>query len=184
MNPALPLNKLIILKMLDDVDFPLTNSQITEFMVSFHYAEYFDVQETLSDLKASHLVVEEDIHHSTHYHITETGEQTLNYYKYLLPDSFVSNITKYFNDNKISLRNKVSVVTGYAPISSGEYAVHCQILEKGLPIFDMTIHAPDQEVAETMCFNFEKEQANIYSDILMKLILESESPTPTSSESN
>lgn len=172
MNPALPLNKLIILKMLDEVDFPLTNSQITEFMVSFHYAEYFAVQETFADLTASRLVVEEDIHHSTHYHITEKGEQTLEYYKHLLPDSFLTNITTYFKENHIELRNKVSVVTGYAPISSGEYAVHCQILEKGLPIFDMTIHAPDQEAAETMCFNFEKEQANIYSDVLMKLIME------------
>ena len=41
------LYKLIVLYMLDKVDFPLTTSQISEFILDKGYTTYFRLQETL-----------------------------------------------------------------------------------------------------------------------------------------
>ena len=41
MTDALTLYKLIILYMLDKVDFPLTNSQLSEFILDKGYTDYF-----------------------------------------------------------------------------------------------------------------------------------------------
>ena len=45
MADTLSLYKLIILKMLEQVEYPLTNSQITEFILDKEYTNYFTVQQ-------------------------------------------------------------------------------------------------------------------------------------------
>ena len=42
--------KLIVLYMLDQVDFPLTNTQISNFMLDKDYTTYFTVQKAISEL--------------------------------------------------------------------------------------------------------------------------------------
>ena len=50
MADTLSLYKLIILKMLEQVEYPLTNSQITEFILDKEYTNYFTVQQALSEM--------------------------------------------------------------------------------------------------------------------------------------
>ena len=46
------LYKLIIMHMLNKVEFPLTNSQISQFFLENEYTNYFTVQKSLSELIA------------------------------------------------------------------------------------------------------------------------------------
>ena len=57
MAEAFTLYKLIILYMLDKVDFPLTNSQISEFVLDKGYTDYFKLQQALSELADGGLIV-------------------------------------------------------------------------------------------------------------------------------
>ena len=50
MSETFTLYKLIILYMLDKVDFPLTNAQISEFILNKGYTTYFKLQQALSEL--------------------------------------------------------------------------------------------------------------------------------------
>ena len=56
MAEAFTLYKLIILYMLDKVDFPLTNSQISEFVLDKGYTDYFKLQQALSELADGGLI--------------------------------------------------------------------------------------------------------------------------------
>ena len=44
------LYKLMIMHMLNKVEFPLTNSQISQFFLENEYTNYFTVQKSLSEL--------------------------------------------------------------------------------------------------------------------------------------
>ena len=68
MAEAFKLYKLIILYMLDKVDFPLTNSQISEFILNEGYTTYFKLQQALSELLDSGFIREESTHTRTFYH--------------------------------------------------------------------------------------------------------------------
>lgn len=57
MADTLSLYKLIILKMLEQVEYPLTNSQITEFILDKEYTNYFTVQQALSEMDETGLVM-------------------------------------------------------------------------------------------------------------------------------
>ena len=50
MTQTFTLYKLIVLYMLEKVDFPLTTSQISEFILDKGYTTYFKLQETLSEM--------------------------------------------------------------------------------------------------------------------------------------
>ena len=50
MAEPLTLYKLIILYMLKKVDFPLTNAQISEFVLDQEYTTYFTLQQAISEL--------------------------------------------------------------------------------------------------------------------------------------
>ena len=57
MAEPITIYKLTILNMLDKVDFPLTNTQISNFFLEQDYTDYFRVQQVLSDLEdASHSI--------------------------------------------------------------------------------------------------------------------------------
>ena len=55
MASSFKLYKLIILYMLDKVDFPLTNSQVSEFILDEGYTTYFKLQQAISELSAKNL---------------------------------------------------------------------------------------------------------------------------------
>ena len=63
--------KLTILNMLDKVDFPLTNTQISNFFLEQDYTDYFRVQQVISDLVDADLIHAESTHSNTQYTITD-----------------------------------------------------------------------------------------------------------------
>ena len=69
------LYKLMLLYMLNKVNFPLTNSQMTDFMVNKNYTSYFVVQESLNDLISLEYVKSENFHSKTQYQITKSGSR-------------------------------------------------------------------------------------------------------------
>ena len=56
MSEPLTLYKLIILYMLEKVDFPLTNAQISGFILDKGYTTYFHLQQAISELIDSELI--------------------------------------------------------------------------------------------------------------------------------
>ena len=73
MNETFTLYKLIILYMLDKVDFPMTTSQISEFILDQGYTNYFTLQQALADMVDSDLLRVENTHNRTLYHLTKNG---------------------------------------------------------------------------------------------------------------
>ena len=59
---VLTLYKLMVLYMLNKVDFPLTNSQISEFILDKGYTNYFSLQQAIHDLSDTELIRTEQIH--------------------------------------------------------------------------------------------------------------------------
>ena len=51
LSDPITLYKLMILYMLDHVNFPLTNSQLTDFFLDHEYTTYFTLQQALNELK-------------------------------------------------------------------------------------------------------------------------------------
>ena len=86
MSEPLTLYKLIILYMLEKVDFPLTNAQISGFVLDKGYTNYFHLQQAISELIDSKLIQDKTVRNTSYYEITERGQKTLSYFEDQISD--------------------------------------------------------------------------------------------------
>ena len=121
------LYKLIILYMLDRVDFPLTNSQISSFLLDRGYTNYFTLQQAFSELEEANLVKPQTIRNTTQFQLTKSGREALGYFCDRIPNAIQEEADQYLQEHKIELRNEVSVTADYYRTTAKEYAVHCVI---------------------------------------------------------
>ena len=67
------LYKLMNLYMLHQVNFPLTNAQLSNFFLDREYTTYFTLQQALNELLDAGLVKKETMRNSSRYEITKEG---------------------------------------------------------------------------------------------------------------
>ena len=170
MAESFKLYKLIVLYMLDKVDFPLTNSQISEFILDEGYTTYFKLQQAISELAQSGFIREECTHSRTFLHLTEEGEETIHYFKGDISPAIQKDINDFLKDKKYDLKNEVSVKTDYYRTPAGEYAVQCQVLEQNAPLIDLTLTVPSEEEAQTISGNWAKKNQELYALIMEHLL--------------
>ena len=146
--------KLTILNMLDKVDFPLTNTQISDFFLEQEYTDYFRVQQVLNDLADSGLIRTESTHSNTQYYITAAGHDTI----------------AYFEKNKMALRTVNSIIADYYKTPNQDYAVRCQFRVHDTNLIDLTLTVKNKEQAEAICNNWKKQNEDVYAYLMDILI--------------
>ncbi|MDO4321346.1 MAG: DUF4364 family protein [Lachnospiraceae bacterium] len=164
------LYKLIILYMLQKVDFPLTHSQISEFILERGYTTYFTLQSVISELIESEMIRQETILNSSYYSLTESGGEALHYFQNRISKPIREEIDQYINDNKMQLRDEVSVIADYYKNTANEYSVHCVVKEKYSNPIDLTITVPDEAQAKAVCRNWKQRCQQVYEHVMKELL--------------
>ncbi len=164
------LYRVMILYMLDKVEYPLTSTQITDFILEKGYTNYFTVQETLSDLRTSELVTAESTHNNTRYRLTEEGKQSLDFFHDKISPEIKEEIDAYFRENNFKLKQETSVYADYFKAAGPGYQVHCVIKNIDTPVLDLTLTVQSAEQAKAICANWNTENADVYA-MLMDLLL-------------
>lgn len=170
MAEPLTLYKLIILYMLDKVNFPLTNSQISEFILDKGYTTYFHIQEAINQLIDSELLEMSTVRNSSRYRITPKGEETIHYFQNEISPEIQEEIIEFFNFHAYELRNEVSTIADYYKKNADEYEVRCQVIERQSYLIDMTLTVPTKEAATTICSRWQEKSQEIYAHIMGELL--------------
>lgn len=164
------LYKLIILYMLKKVEFPLTNSQISAFILEEQYTDYFTLQETLSDMVESKLLETQTIRNSTHYSVTDLGNETLEYFGHQISSGIQADVERYLKKNRIQLRNENAVIADYHKNTAGEFTVRLQVKEKEDFLIDLSLTVPLEQQAIILCDNWKKKNVEIYKYLMKELM--------------
>ena len=163
MADTLSLYKLIILKMLEQVEYPLTNSQITEFILDKEYTNYFTVQQALSEMDETGLVNVTTKRNNSLYHITDAGKNTLEFFGNKISDAILTDIHNYLEEHKIAIPD-------YFVGNNGEYVVRCRVREQDSNLIDLTFQVPSKKQAESACSHWAEKSQNIYATIMKELL--------------
>ncbi len=163
--------KLTILNMLDMVDFPLTNAQISQFFLEQEYTDYFRVQQVLSDLSDAGLIRAATTHQNTQYAITAAGRETLYFFRDKISDAIEHDTVAYLEKNRFELRSVNSVLADYYRTPNRDYAVRCQLRGREADVIDLTLTVKSREQAEAICGNWKKKNEDVYS-YLMDMLLQ------------
>lgn len=162
--------KLMILTLLKESDHPLSGTQLSDFFLAKEYTGYFTVQEALHELDENAFIKKEPTHNNTHYSITPAGTDMLRFFSDKLSAGIREDIREYLNANQLSIRETAAVLADYYKAPGDQYAVRCQLREKGNSRIDLTITVPNRELAEAICDNWKQQNEQVY-EYLMDLLV-------------
>ena len=129
LTEPMTLYKLMNLYMLKQVNFPLSNAQLTSFFTEHEYTTYFTLQQALNELEEAGLIHKEASHSSTRYEITKEGEETLNFFGKNISPAIVEDMDQYLKENKFRLREEVGTTADFYKGTNQDYIVHCEVRE-------------------------------------------------------
>lgn len=170
MSDTLTLYKLIILRMLSQIDSPLTNAQISEFILEKEYTNYFTLQQVLSELEETGHVTMSSSHNSSIYHITDTGRDTLHYLGDKVPDAICKDIEEYLEQNHLKIRDSLSTTADFFPGNGQNYLVRCQVREQDSTLIDLTLSVPSRKEAVSVCDHWKGKSQEIYAYVMERLL--------------
>ena len=163
------LYKIIILYMLEKVNFPLSNNQITNFFLDHGYTSYFHVQQTIHELLESKLMEEKKQGTSTCYQTTEEGRTTLSYFEKKISDEIREEINTSLKENDYEMRNANSIKAEYYRTPEQEYVVQCQVREKKTILINLELTVPTEDIAKSFCSHWTKKNQEIYAYLMETL---------------
>ena len=164
------LYKMIILYMLKKVTFPLSNSQITNFLLDHEYTTYFHIQQTIHDLMDTHLILERKQGNSICYEITPEGQKTLSYFEKDISQDIRNEVKEYLESCGCRVQERILTPADYYTTPQGGYAVRCQIIERDSTIMDLSMAAPGKEAAQAICRSWASKSQDIYEMLMSELI--------------
>lgn len=169
--------KLLILYMIDVINYPLSNAQISDFILGRGYTDYFNVQQAISDLLDSGMIESTKVLHSTRYTLTKEGSETINLLSVQIPSAIREDARMYLAENDFSIREINSFSMNYEKLENEEYLVHLKVDENHIPLIEITLSVPSEDAAKQMCDNWKNCSQEIYSHIFSTLINASKSIT-------
>lgn len=165
----LTLYKLIVLYMLNRVNFPMTKAQIGDFILEKEYTNFLTLQQVISELIDANMVTAQSIRNRTHLAITEDGRNTLEFFKNRISEPITHDIDTYFKENEMEMRNEVSILSDYYKSTSGEYEAHLVAKDKDINLVDIKISVPFEEGAAAICENWQKKNQDVYKFLVEQL---------------
>lgn len=152
--------------MLKQVELPLTNTQLSEFVIDKGYTNYFAFQEYVHQLVENDLIRTITTPRSTSYEITSEGLTTLDFFENRISESIIQEINAYFKEKKYDIKAQLEIFAEYIPEKDDDYLVHLVAKDNNKTLIDLTINVFEKEYALKIC-----EQWNDQSHVLYKTIL-------------
>lgn len=166
----LSLNKLMVLFLIEKAGLPLSNTQISEFLLESGYTDYFSLQEYLGQMIEAGLLKSSKITSHTLYDITTVGRETLEFFQNHIPESTKDDMIIYLSNNKYDIRSKFEVVADYIPQKNGEYNVSCIAREDNTNLIEINLKVSEKDEALKICDAWENNSHEIYKQLLHNLL--------------
>ena len=162
----LTIYKLIVLYMLNRVNFPLTKAQIMDFILEREYTGFLTLQQVIGELIDTDMVKAESIRNRTHLIITDEGRETLAYFRHQIGDSMRLEIEEFFSQHELEMRNEVAVTADFHKVTNGEYEARLIVKDNGVSLVDITLSVPDEDTAASICENWQKKNQDVYKKMV------------------
>lgn len=171
----LTLYKLMILFLIKKVDFPLSNSQISEFIIDKGYTNYFNVQMCFHELEDEDMLRTKMIRNMSHYYLTDEGNEAIEMFEYQIPNSIKEDISQFLDEKEYELRKETDLEADFYPSKRDEYMVHLQIKEKDTLLLELNLNVVSREQAVHICDHWNKHHSDVYSSLIQKLLFDDHS---------
>lgn len=159
-------NKLMILYIMQNINCPLSNSQMLRLLYDFEGFNYYYFQHLLSDLVEQKYIMNYKHEEEWLYTITPAGSNVLELTGNMIPgiikyklDVIIQNVSKNF-------KNEIAITAEYIPEDDDSYTTKCKVVESHKTIFELNIYCSSQEQAKIIADNWQKNAIELYPQFI------------------
>ena len=171
-NDELVEHKLLILYILDKLDIPMTNTEITQFILENNYMNYFLVQQFLGELVNSKFVEFSTRDGYEYYHLSNAGKDTLTFFGDRITEEVKEDIDGKSKQMKQDMIKDTQVIGNYYRKNESEYIVNLRAIEKDIVLLNLSLSVVSNKQAKLICGNWKENPETIYKNIFDLLIKE------------
>ena len=164
--------KIFILYLMDRIGYPLTLNDVSSILYQENLVSYFDCGDCFTELvDAGHIIDsgERDEDTNIAYVVSPTGVE--------IATQLNDQISPWIKEvsYRSAIRNLSFVKRGAktqcnkTPIGNGKFSVHCEIIEKGRKILDVTFDVDTEKEADKILYNFPRKPEIVYRGMLALL---------------
>src|SRR5690606_9225880 len=106
-------DKLKLLYILNYINIPLTNIEITNFILDNGIMDYFTLQQLLVDLCESNFLLQNIKNNHEYYSISHEGIEVLDMFGDKLPDYFIKQVEQNFSNLKMEIKKRRELLGHY-----------------------------------------------------------------------
>ena len=166
-------DKLKLLYILNFIDLPLTNIEISNYILEYEMMDYFTLQVLLSELSEAKFTVIKISNGNKYYEVSEAGKAALEMFGDKLPEYFIKDVENKFLPVKKLIKRQRELVGHYYKRKDDEYVVSLQVTENTTNIFNLSINVPNEDMAKNIIKKWEKNPELIFGQIMTTLTSES-----------
>ena len=164
------LYKLMILYILNASEFPLTNSQVCEFLLEKGYTTYFTTQAAISDLIEAQFISVNTQNKSSYYQLTASGFETLEAFSSSISDGIKADVRSFLEEKHYTLRQNNEITATYLPKKNQEFEVELALKDGKEPLIKIQLTVPSELQAELICDHWPNKSIDIYNYLLEALL--------------
>ncbi|MDO5134406.1 MAG: DUF4364 family protein [Eubacteriales bacterium] len=170
METPFTIYKLIVLFMLDNAQGPLTNSQISEYILDREYTNYFHLQQAISELVEAELIEMQTLPATSFYRLTEDGKNALSYFENEISPEIRQEAKDYLQEKGYGTQEQLLAPADYFPTPQGSYGVRCRLITKNVSLIDLSLSVPTLEAAKAICTNWPSKCEDFYGKLMEELL--------------
>ncbi|MGI6004392.1 MAG: DUF4364 family protein [Christensenellales bacterium] len=184
MSAIIPQQKLLLLYLLGLCKFAMTGDQLTEYMVSNRWSDYFQLQQVLLELSEAGLIRrDEDFPYLVS--ITKEGRDALALFGLRIPLNLRHQMEMFVHVNRRRMRAESQLFAEYErDEKTGDVLVTLRAYEGASPRFSATVRVDSTGEAEKLAAAFRRRGDEAYSAFIEQMLEEETTQAAPAPKSN
>lgn len=173
-SQELAVNKLLILYILNKMEIPLTNTQITQIILENEVMNYFALQQFIIELLNKKLIENYDDkeQNKVFYQINQNGIKALELFHTRIPNDVKEKFDSYLQSSKEAILKDMQIKANYLKVKENEFIVSLKVIENQTNLINIDLNVTSKAQAKYICDNWKENSSTLYGDILNILIKE------------
>ncbi|SHE82407.1 DUF4364 family protein [Clostridium fallax] len=165
--------KLLLLYILKDVKYPISNTQLTEIVLENSFINYFTLQQYIGELISSgFLQYEKGEDDKKLLKLTETGDKVLSLFYDRISPAKIKIIDDYIESKIDKIKKELTTTADYVPDNDDTFLVKLKVVEGSTLLMDLKVNVASKKQANALCSKWKDNPSEIYNKIITALISE------------
>ncbi|MDU4892065.1 MAG: DUF4364 family protein [Clostridium sp.] len=161
--------KLLLLYIIDKIDLPISNIQLTEIVLENNFINYFTLQEYIDELISSNLIIKVNQNEKDRLTISSKGKEVLSLFKNRLSDEDINKLNTYIGVKMNLIKKEATISADYTIENGNSYVVSLSASENNIPLMEIKVTVASNKQARELCTKWKANPSDLYTKIIKVL---------------